>query len=150
MINIFDIANWFLNKESMPLQKLQKLCYYTQAWSYALMNEPLIDSEFEAWAIGPISRKLHDKYAGDGFNLLSPDAAEVSFTAETEEFLGSVWLTYGDHTGNSLMVLSQGEPPLIYARAGYDSLAECTNEIAHDDMRRYYRLIYSGDLDVEV
>ena len=30
--SVFEIANWFLLKESMSHKKLQKLCYYAQAW----------------------------------------------------------------------------------------------------------------------
>ena len=41
--NIFDIANWFLSKESMPQKKLQKLCYYAKAWSLVLLKDIELD-----------------------------------------------------------------------------------------------------------
>ena len=40
--SVFDIANWFLLKEEMTQKKLQKLCYYAQAWCYALKGYRLI------------------------------------------------------------------------------------------------------------
>ncbi len=40
--------------------KLQKLCYYCQAWYLAWNNEPLFDEEFEAWASGPVCKELYD------------------------------------------------------------------------------------------
>ena len=46
---IFDLADAFLSIEAMPLFKLQKLCYYAQAWHLAIYNEPLVDAQFEAW-----------------------------------------------------------------------------------------------------
>ena len=58
MYRIFDIANWFLKKESMDQKKVQKLCYYAQAWSLALFNKPIIDCKFEAWAHGPVCSEL--------------------------------------------------------------------------------------------
>lgn len=36
--SVFDVANWFLAHETMMHKKLQKLCYYAQAWFYALKN----------------------------------------------------------------------------------------------------------------
>lgn len=150
MESIFAVANWFLKKESMTQKKLQKLCYYAQAWSYALRNEPLVDSEFEAWVHGPVSRRLYAHYGGTGFAPLSPNAVDTAFSPDIEEFLGSVWLTYGEHTGNSLEVLSHGEPPWLNARAGCDSHAKCENKISPDDMKWYYRSIYEGDLETQV
>lgn len=54
--DIKEIANWFLSKASMPHKKLQKLCYYSEAWHQALYNSALIkDHYFEAWIHGPVS-----------------------------------------------------------------------------------------------
>ena len=65
MHTVFDIANWFLEKQSMTHKKLQKMCYYAQAWSYALKNRPIMDAEFEAWVHGPVCRELYEKYKGN-------------------------------------------------------------------------------------
>lgn len=32
MRTVFDVAEWFLSKESMTNKNLQKLCYCAQAW----------------------------------------------------------------------------------------------------------------------
>jgi len=40
--DINTVANWFLNKYSMSHKKLQKLCYYAEAWHQALYNSPLL------------------------------------------------------------------------------------------------------------
>lgn len=64
MPTIFDVANYFLAKSDpeadvyiTPL-KLQKLTYYTKAWSLAIHNDPLFDSHFEAWVHGPVNPDL--------------------------------------------------------------------------------------------
>ena len=44
--SVYEIADWFLNKGNMTQKKLQKLCYYAQAWCYALKNKRLIKSTF--------------------------------------------------------------------------------------------------------
>jgi uncharacterized phage-associated protein len=148
MANIFDVANWFLSKEPMSRKKLQKLCYYAQAWSYALRDKPIADTEFQAWVHGPVSPELYKKYASNGFSDLFPDEnISLNFTADELEILNSVWETYGESTGNSLEVLTHGELPWINARNGCASDAICHNAISPDDMVKYYRSIYSGNLE---
>ena len=151
MRTVFAVASWFLNREAMSHKKLQKLCYYTQAWNYALKDVPFMDTEFEAWVHGPVSRQLYEKYGGSGFKDLTEDPTIplVVFSPEESEHLESVWMTYGNHTGNSLEALTHSEPPWINARRGCEDDARCSNVIDPEDMKRYYRSIYLGDLDTE-
>ena len=60
--SVFEIANWFLKKSNMTHKKLQKLCYYAQAWYYALKNKRLVDSDFQAWSHGPVSPALYERF----------------------------------------------------------------------------------------
>ena len=54
MANVFDTAKYILEqKGDMSTMKLQKLCYYSQAWGLVWDDEPLFDEDFEAWANGP-------------------------------------------------------------------------------------------------
>ena len=151
MESVFDVAEWFLNKEPMSHKKVQKLCYYAQAWHYALKDEALINCEFEAWVHGPVSRSLYNKYSGSGFSNLTPKKTydALPFHPEAREHLESVWETYGGHTGNALEALSHSEPPWQNARRGCENEARCSNPINHDDMKTYYRSIYIGDLETE-
>lgn len=108
LFDVRDIANWFLNKEPMSHKKLQKLCYYAQAWFYTLSDEKLINDDFKAWVHGPVSPILYQHYKGSGWSKLnlSDDAKLPQLTTEQEELLESVWLTYGDMTANALEVLT--------------------------------------------
>ena len=58
--SIFDIANWFLHKVTCDQKKLQKLCYYAQAWHLAMYGSELCTASFEAWVHGPVNRMLWD------------------------------------------------------------------------------------------
>ena len=66
--SIFDIANWFLNKNNMTQKKLQKLCYYAQAWYYALKDKRLMRSDFQAWVHGPVSPALYERFRDFGYD----------------------------------------------------------------------------------
>ena len=66
--SVFDIANWFLSKGEMTHKKLQKLCYYAQAWCYALKDYRLENTDFQAWVHGPVSPALWERFKSFGYD----------------------------------------------------------------------------------
>ena len=149
MYTIFDIANWFLKKEEMDHKKLQKLCYYAQAWSLAINNKPIADCKFEAWAHGPVCRTLWEElniftYNTIPQNTLSEKASEIA-DEESTELLERVWETYQDFNGYQLEMLTHREDPWIKARGNIPELRKCTNVISDKEMAVFYRSLYSGD-----
>ena len=65
MANIFDTAKYILQKyDHLSTMKLQKLCYYAQAWSLVWDDEPLFNEDFQAWANGPVCPDLFDLHHG--------------------------------------------------------------------------------------
>ena len=49
MANVFDVADYILKEcGEMPALKLQKLVYYSQAWSLVWDEAPLFEEEIEA------------------------------------------------------------------------------------------------------
>lgn len=144
MTKIFDVADWFLQKEPMTHKKLQKLCYYAQAWSYAILPEPITDAVFEAWVHGPVCRKLYDKYKDSGFSYLPKPKKYPKISREISEFLESVWVTYGNITANALEALTHSELPWQAARIGLAPDEPSDNPISPAVMRDFYRSIYDG------
>lgn len=49
-------------KSNLINLKLQKLLYYLQAWSLGINGERFIESPFEAWVHGPVSKVLYDRF----------------------------------------------------------------------------------------
>ena len=65
MANIFNVARYILShKGKMSTWKLQKLCFYSQAWALAWTEKPLFEEDFEAWTNGPVSPTLFDAHRG--------------------------------------------------------------------------------------
>ncbi len=149
--SVLEIADWFLNKESMTHKKLQKLCYYAEAWSNALYGKSLIiDTNFEAGAHGPVSPKLYPKYKGYGWNDISKleeSKHNIIINDNEIDLLESVWVTYGEKSANELEVLTHQEEPwkLARKRANVSEGDNCKEKIDKDDMKEYYRSIYNGD-----
>ncbi len=65
MASVFDVAKYILEKQGpMTTMKLQKLVYYSQAWSVVWDEKPLFAEEIQAWASGPVVRELYNEHKG--------------------------------------------------------------------------------------
>lgn len=144
---VFDISQWFLNKEKMQHKKIQKLCYYAQAWHYTLYKSALFDGDFEAWAHGPVNRQLWNELKKFGYEEIGNNILNNTKTIDkdTQDFLGIVWNTYGEFDGWQLESLTHSESPWINARGNLSELQRCTNIISADDMIKCYSEMYTGD-----
>lgn len=146
MFSVFDIANYFLSLESMTNKKLQKLCYYSQAWYLALHKEPLIDSSFEAWVHGPVSRDLYTRYKNFRANPIPINENYIpGFDEDIIKHLETVFNTYGSFDGDQLEILTHSESPWITAREGFEEWEPCNVEISQNLMGNYYWSIYAPE-----
>jgi uncharacterized phage-associated protein len=65
MARAHDVAAYIILKlRSVDAMKLQKLLYYSQAWSLVWDDRPLFSSKIEAWANGPVVREVFKAYQG--------------------------------------------------------------------------------------
>lgn len=138
MENIYYVAEYFLSKESMSHKKLQKLCYYAQAWNLAIYNEPLVPNRFEAWVHGPVSPDLYYVYKEWGRSLipLYTGAKKVSDFVVT--FLDKIYEAYGNFTDDQLENMTHQEEPWLSARQGLSSYEYSREPISRQTMRDYY------------
>lgn len=150
--SIFDVANWFLlYKEKMIHEKLQKICYYSEAWHLALYNEKLFnDTKFKALESGPVSPELYNFFKNDGFkgfakvnNLINikdrdieEKLSEINNDINLVDLLESVWVTYGDKGPLALEVLSCSELPYKNANSRKNKI------ISEKDIKTYFKKIY--------
>lgn len=139
MESIYEVARYFLEKESMTHKKLQKLCYFAQAWFLANYGRQLVPNRFEAWVHGPVSPDLYSRYRGWGWEYIPKGEHEVTFQ-ETgiADFLDKVYDTYGDYTADELEKITHSEDPWNNARIGCSPGSYSRNPIALKDMRDYY------------
>lgn len=141
MFTIFDIANWFLSKESMTHKKLQKLCYYAQAWLYVFECNK-VSTDYEAWVHGPVNRTLWNRFKSFGYNRIPCNELKNVATdindSDVLNVLDSVWETYGEFTDFELENLTHTETPWIEAREGCDKFEPSSNLISKSTMKNYY------------
>ena len=144
-VTIQDVAGFFLSLSPMTHKKLQKLCYYAQAWHLALFDTRLFNSSFEAWIHGPVCPDLYQDYKAFGWNDIPPITNPLPIDKATHDYLQMVYDTYGEFNGDELEALCHTEKPWLNARKGLDEFEPSHNEISEEDMKVYYRAKFEQD-----
>ena len=140
MANIFDTAKYILEKRGkMSTMKLQKLCYYAQAWSLVWDDSELFPEDFEAWANGPVCKKLFDITKGI-FSVTAEDEPGDSnnLTDNQKDSIDKVLEHYAVHNAQWLSQLTHMEAPWQQARVNVPAGISSSNIISKESMAVYY------------
>lgn len=148
---VFDVADWFLLKANMSNKKIQKLCYYAEAWSLAKLDQPIANNcVFEAWVHGPVNKELYQEFKRFGWKKLKIEESDIQrvknrieevFTEEQQEVLSAVWDTYGEFSADQLEAQTHLEKPWLEQREGLGKFQNSSRRLNEDTMRAYYRSI---------
>ena len=139
MANVFDVAKYILEKQGlMTTMKLQKLVYYSQAWSLVWDEKPLFGEKIQAWASGPVVRELYEVHKGEFRISDLPKGNIDNLTQEEQETIDAVLQAYGDKPAQWLSDLTHMEKPWNEAREGFDPEDNCENEITQASLAEYY------------
>lgn len=112
MASGFDIAAYILDRQGpMSTWKLQKLVYYSQAWSLVWDDDVLFPEEFEARANGPVARELYTAHRGQ-YRVSQLDRGSPEVLSEIQqETVGAVLKFYGDKSPQWLSDLTHMQAP---------------------------------------
>jgi uncharacterized phage-associated protein len=141
MPSAHDVASYILHKQGrMSTWKLQKLVYYSQAWSLVWDDEePLFSEPIQAWANGPVCPALYQihkhQFATD---KPWPKGDWRTLTAAERKRIDAVLKYYGRHTGQWLRELTHREEPWKKARKGLPADAPSRAVITPESMALYY------------
>jgi uncharacterized phage-associated protein len=115
-VTIADVARFILERfGQMTTMKLQKLCFYTQAWHLVSFKKPLFDADFSAWENGPVSRDLYELHRGK-YSVTSieiPGSRELSESKKA--FVEAIVGAYCNFSGDELSSISHIEDPWKHA-----------------------------------
>ncbi len=150
-IQVFDVAAYILEKmETMTTMKLQKLVYYSQAWSLVWDEKQLFEEDIEAWANGPVVRELFDYHRGMYEISEMPIGNPRLLNQEQQETVDAVLDYYGDKSAQWLIELTHMEDPWKQARKGLQPLVRGSSVIPLDTIADYYSsLPAEGDFEDE-
>jgi uncharacterized phage-associated protein len=139
MASALDVAKYILREAgSMTAMKLQKLVYYSQAWSLVWDDAAMFNERIEAWANGPVVRKLYNAHRGE-FKISSLGEGRISdLSVDNRETIDAVLEHYGDKSAQWLSDLTHLEAPWLDARDGLSAGASSSRIITHASMAEYY------------
>lgn len=144
-VTVFDVAAFFLKQAEgrLTTMKLQKLCYYAQAWSLAWDDRELFTEDFAAWANGPVCMDLYVHHRGKYWITLDE---VVAAGGNPEKLLGdgletctAVMQDYGKFSGTQLSALTHQEAPWLDARKGLEEGAWGQKTITKNAIKTYYQ-----------
>lgn len=113
-LSCLDVANYFLvlvdreAGDTLTQLKLQKLIYFAQGISLALLKKPLFDEAIEAWEHGPVVRSLRKAFGNlkDGPIPLPGEMDFDIYTNRQKALIYKIYTTYGEHSASFLRNLS--------------------------------------------
>lgn len=139
MASVFDVAQYILEKlGTVTAMKLQKLCYYSQAWSLVWDEEPLFNEDIKAWANGPVVVRLYVSHRGHYKVSSLPRGKSDNLSVAQKETIDKVISFYDQFNSQQLSDLTHQEYPWRKARAGLADGERGREVISHDSMAAYY------------
>lgn len=139
MAKAHDVAAYIISKfRSVDAMKLQKLLYYSQAWSLVWDERPMFSSRIEAWANGPVVREVFKVYQGQYKVSKARLGDATALKAVEKETVDAILRFYGNKTGFYLSELTHRERPWMEARKGLAPGEMGDHEITKSAMRDYY------------
>lgn len=134
------IIDAFIKKgEGITTLKLQKLVFYSQAFSMVWNDKPLFDEDFQAWINGPVVYSLFEALRGYYFCPREiPNAEPGKLTADQKDIIDKVVEHYGGLTAYDLVVLTHSESPWKDARKGLSPSTPSNEIISKQSMAEFY------------
>ncbi len=118
-VKVFDVAAYIIKQIGVvPAMKLHKLVYYSQAWSLVWDELPLFLEPIEAWANGPVVRRLYARHRGV-FLVSKKDVGgkHKKLNKDQRETVDAVLDFYGKKSSQWLSDLTHQEDPWKDARS---------------------------------
>ncbi len=146
MTTIFNVASYILDiTGTITTMKLQKLAYYSQAYSLATTGYPLFDEDFQAWRNGPVCPELFAMHRGKFLirkgELVLPGTDDMngdSLTDSQKLIVKKVCEKFSESSGSDLSDLTHREDPWKNAYDVTDGSAICVKKITKDSLKEYY------------
>ena len=119
---------------------LQKLLYYCQGWSLALLGRPLFHQPLCAWKYGPVVRDVYDLFKGRSSGVLAEQipVTGVPMAATPAALVEMVWREYIRFTPGELVAMTHRETPWREARADLPEGAHSDAVLSHATMREFF------------
>ena len=136
MEKIINVAQYIFNEykrvteEIIDEMKLQKLLYFSQRETFAILNQPLFNEVFEGWKYGPVSREVRTVFTEDGINAQTED-----IKSESKYIINNIIQEYGALASWKLSALTHKETSQLNSRKGLKKEENGNVKIKMEDIR---------------
>ena len=136
MEKIINVAQYIfieykrVTEEIIDEMKLQKLLYFSQRETFAILNQPLFNEVFEGWKYGPVSREVRTVFTEDGINAQTED-----IKSESKYIINKIIQEYGALASWKLSALTHKETSWLNSRKGLKKEENGNVEIKMEDIR---------------
>jgi len=120
--NIYRISKHIIaNMEDITPLALQKILYYIEGFSLALLDKSILSTSCEAWVHGPVYREIYDRfcyYQYHPIDKLEFQEYEVleNFSEQEIKLIDEVMKSFGCYSGKVLENMTHLTTPWIKAR----------------------------------
>ena len=150
MLSVFDVAAYIVKEMGqVTTWKLQKLLYYSQAWSLVWDEMPLFVEEFEAWSNGPACREFYNFHKGMFLLQELPRGNPELLTDDQKSTVDAIVRAYGNKSPQWLSASTHVEDPWKDARRGLPPGRRGNSVISKESMQMYYGSLTDEDALVE-
>jgi gp27 len=137
MEKILNVAEYIFKEyqrvtgEYIDEMKLQKLLYFSQRESLAILNKPMFSEKFEGWKYGPVSREVRIYFTQeDGIQTYTED-----IKSENKYIVNNVILEYGSLASWKLSEMTHKEISWLNSRKGLSENENGNKKIELEDIR---------------
>jgi uncharacterized phage-associated protein len=115
-INALTLAEFILasypGKGITPM-KLQKLAYYTKAWTL-VAGEPQVIADFKKWDFGPVNQEIYYAYKSfKGNEIIAGQSASYDIPESQEDVLKFILDNYINFSAFTLSAMTHNEEPWL-------------------------------------
>ena len=145
MTSSIDVAEFILQQKGpISSMKLQKLVYYSQAWSLALDGKYIFEEPVEAWKNGPVVRNLLENTRNNDNISSVPSGDPSQIDEDSKDTIIAVLIYYGQKPGDWLQNLVHNEEPWLETRKKASKCKNKYNDVSYNvtisqhKMKEYY------------
>lgn len=131
-----------IREDEITNLKLQKLLYYFQGASLAILCKPGFEGAICAWDYGPVVPEVYHAFKSFGRSPIAISGADEEaykkllpkFAKEHQDLASEVYSVYGQYAAWKLVEMTHSEPPW---KDNYEVNQQ--REIPHKDLEAYFK-----------
>lgn len=132
-------------EDTTPLA-LQKILYYIEGFSLALLDENILSSHPEAWVHGPVYPEIYNRFSYYSYHVI--DAYEFAtyrdlegLDEEKRQLIDAIIKCFGCYSGKILEEMTHLTRPWQKAREGLNDTDISNIKILENDMQTFFKEI---------